>query len=202
MLDGLPFAVHFGRWRGRNRWPLAHVRNVAAAVFLAATRPEAAGRAMNVLDDERVSADGFYRRVAETFRPDRRYRSITLPFCLGEALGVAFGTVSDLLDRAEPVADPTRYGAWFANRNLDFDNARYRSLMTAAGRTPVTLEAGLRELRESDSTVYASVLSDSAATAGGREKRTSAYFTTLTNSTRKIRSMPGLIGPPGRGRSP
>ena len=146
MLDHLPFAVHFGRWRGRNRWPLAHVLNVAAAIYLAATRPEAAGRATNVLDDERVTADGFYRRVSEACRPGRRYRSITLPFWLGEALGWAIGTISDVLDRSIPIADPTRYGVWFANRNLDFDNGRYRALMAAGGRTPMTLEAGMRGL--------------------------------------------------------
>jgi len=147
LLDGLPFMVHFGRWRGGNRWPLAHVRNVAAALFLAATRPEAAGRAMNVLDDERTTADGFYGRLAELFRPGRRYRSITLPFWVGEALGIPIALLSDLLDREEPILDPTRYGVWFANRNLDFDNRAYRELMTAGRRVPVTLEAGLAELR-------------------------------------------------------
>ncbi|HNW44942.1 MAG TPA: NAD(P)-dependent oxidoreductase, partial [Elusimicrobiales bacterium] len=40
-LKNAPCIVHFGKWGGRNRWPLAHVRNVAAAAFLAATRPEA-----------------------------------------------------------------------------------------------------------------------------------------------------------------
>jgi nucleoside-diphosphate-sugar epimerase len=142
-----PFILHFGRWRGRNRWPLAHVRNVAAALFLAATRPEAAGRAMNVLDEEVTTADEFYRLLAGLFLPGRRLRTVTLPMALGELLGRLTTGLSDLLDLDRPPADPTLYGVRFANANLDFGNARFRRLMTAAGRPLVTREEGLEELR-------------------------------------------------------
>jgi nucleoside-diphosphate-sugar epimerase len=115
-----PVMIHFGRWRGRNRWPLAHVSTVARALVSAATDPAAAGRARNVLDPERTTADEFYRRVAAEHLPGKRYRSITLPFWLGEALGLGVSFVSDLLDLDHPFMDPTRYGLHLANRNLDF----------------------------------------------------------------------------------
>jgi len=127
-LDALPFAVHFGKWRGRNRWPLAEVADVAKAILIAATSPDAAGRAIHVLDDERTSADEFYRGLLAAHRPGKRYRSITLPFWVGEALALAVDVATKVLGRDEPIADPTRYGLWFANRNLDFDNSAWRTL--------------------------------------------------------------------------
>ncbi|MEN8149273.1 MAG: NAD-dependent epimerase/dehydratase family protein [Planctomycetota bacterium] len=138
-LDALPVAVHFGRWRGANRWPLADVAEVARAVFLGATHPEAAGRAIHVLDDERTSADDFYRGLLAAHRPGKRYRSITLPFWVGEALALAVDVATKALGRDEPIADPTRYGLWFANRDLDFDSSAWRALLGSdpAGSDPI-----------------------------------------------------------------
>lgn len=146
-LKWTPWIVHFGRWRGHNRWPLAHVRNVAAAAFLAATRPEAAGCAINVLDSERTSIDAFYRLLADTCLPGKRFRTLCLPLWLGHATGWAVSLISNAMNLDHPFMDPSLYAAHSVSSDLDFSNQRLRDLFAAAGRPLLTLEEGVRELR-------------------------------------------------------
>lgn len=148
-LRSAPRIVHFGKWRGANRWPLAHVRNVAAAVFLCAAESAAAGLAFNVIDSERTSADEFYRLLASVYLPGRTFKSVALPFAAGRALGAAVSAVSDALNLDHPFMDPSLYALYAANRDLDFDNSRLRGLLAAAGRRLLTREEGLAELRAS-----------------------------------------------------
>lgn len=143
-----PALIHFGRWRGENRWALAHVRNVAAAAFLAATRPEASGQAINILDLERTSLADFYRILARTFLPGKRFRTLCLPLWVGRALGRAVSLISDALNLEQPFMDPSFYAAHHVSSNLDFDSRRLQGLFAAAGRSFVTLEEGVRELAE------------------------------------------------------
>ena len=142
-----PFIVHFGHWRGQNRWPLAHVRNVAAALVLGAELESTSGLAINVLDSERTTADEFYRIIAACFLPGKRFRTITLPFRLARPFAAAVSAVSTLLDLAHPICDPSLYALYSVSRNLDFSNARWLELMAAAGRRPVTRAEGIDELR-------------------------------------------------------
>jgi len=141
-----PWIVHFGRSRGRNRWPLAHVRNVAAAAFLAATRPEAAGRAINVLDSDWTSIDAFYRLLADTYLPGKRFRTLFLPLWLGHAMGWAVSLGSNAMKLDQPFMDPSLYAAHSVSSNLDFSNQRLRKLFAGAGWPLFTLEEGVREL--------------------------------------------------------
>ena len=143
-----PWIVHFGQWRGRNRWPLAHVRNVAAAIYLAATLPEAAGRAVNVLDDETTTIDEFYRLLAGIYLPHKTLRTVTLPLWVGAVFGCAVSAISNLLNLDHPFADPSLYALYSVSRHLDFSNRRFRELLAAAGRPIVTREQGIRELRD------------------------------------------------------
>ena len=142
-----PCIVHFGRWRGGNRWPLAHVRNVAAAAYLAATLPRARGRAINVLDDERTTTDELYRHLAAVYLSGKRFRSVTLPVWLGRLFALPVTLLSDLFNCLQPVADPSLYALATVSSNLDFSNRRFRELMSAGGRTLFTRDAGLQELR-------------------------------------------------------
>lgn len=142
-----PWIVHFGPWRGRNRWPLAHVRNVATAFVLAATRPEAAGRATNVLDGEVTSIDEFTRIVAEVYAPGRRFRTLCLPFWVGAAAGAAVTALSNAAGLDHPLADPSHYAAYAVGRNLDFGDRRFRALLAAAGERAVTRDEGIAELK-------------------------------------------------------
>ena len=119
-----PCIVHFGRWRGSNRWPLAHVNLVAEAVYLAATLGKARGQAANVLDAARTSIDEFYRRLAAEHFPEKRFRTLCLPFWVGLCWGAAVTTLSNASRRDRPIADPSLYAVYAVSRNLDFSNAR------------------------------------------------------------------------------
>jgi len=97
-LRSSPWIMHFGKRRGQNRWPMAHVRNVASAIHLAATMPEVAGQAINVLDSEVTTVDEFYRLIAAIYLPQKRFRSITLPLLLGKGFGWIISVISDLFN--------------------------------------------------------------------------------------------------------
>lgn len=146
-LRASPWIVHFGRWRGQNRWPLAHVRTVAATLYLAAARPEAAGRAIHVLDSERTAADEWYRLLAGIYLPGKTFRSITLPFWTGAAIGWPISAVSNALNLRRPFSDPSYYALRSVSANLDLGNQRMVELLAAAGCRPVARDEGLRELR-------------------------------------------------------
>jgi nucleoside-diphosphate-sugar epimerase len=144
-----PWIVHFGRWRGRNRWPLAHAKNVALIAFLAATMAEAGGQAVNVVDDEVTTMDEFYRFLARIYLPHKRFRTVTLPFWVGQGVGAVISGLSNLFNLAQPFADPSFYALYAVSHNLDFGNRKMRQLVSRAGRTLVTRAEGLRELEES-----------------------------------------------------
>jgi len=148
-LRSTPFIVHFGKWRGSNRWPLAHVRNVAAASYLAAVLPRAAGRAFNVLDSEVTTADGWYRAVAALYLPGREFRSVTVPLWCARLFGAVVSAVSTALNLRRPLIDPSRYAAEVVSNNLDFGNGAFLELLAAGGRAPVTKSLGMRELASS-----------------------------------------------------
>lgn len=143
-----PWIVHFGPWRGRNRWPLAHVRNVAAAIFLAATLPRAAGRAVNVLDGEHTSVDEYYRILIDTFMPEKTFRTVCLPFWTGCLAGSVSSMVSNVLNLDHPWFDPSYYAAHAVSRNLDFGDRRMKEWFAAGGVGLVTRDEGIRELRQ------------------------------------------------------
>lgn len=141
-----PGLVFFGRWRGKNRWALAHVRNVATAAFLAATLSEATGESINVLDDERTSLGEFYRILGRAYLPEKTFKDICLPLWLGSAMGRVVSLASDALDLEHPFLDPSYYAVHHVSSNLDFDNRRMRELFAAAGLSLVTQEEGVRDM--------------------------------------------------------
>ncbi len=162
-----PCIVHFGPWRGTNRWPLAHVRNVAMACVLAATRPEAAGRAINVLDCEITTIDGFTRIVAEVFMPGRRFRTLCLPLWAGAAGGAVISALSNAAGLDRPFADPSHYAVHAVSHNLDFSDRRFRDLLAAAGATAFAREDGIAEIK-THSRPGEDVASGRTAGSGGR----------------------------------
>lgn len=118
-----PWIVHFGPWRGQNRWPLAHVERVAEACYLAAVSPLARGRAFNVLDPERVTMEEAYRRVARKYFPDKKFRTLCLPFWCGAVIGALSSATAFLGDMEEPPFDPSWYALRSISCNLDFSPA-------------------------------------------------------------------------------
>lgn len=123
-----PYIVHFGKWKGGNRWPKVHVDTVATANYLAATLPEAAGEAFHVLDEEWTSVDAFYRFVAERFFPNRRFKTITLPLWTGICFGAVVTAIANLLNQKEPVTDPSLYALRVVSSSLDFSGEKFRRL--------------------------------------------------------------------------
>ena len=127
-----PFIVHFGPWRGRNRWPLARVESVALAAYLASFQPQAQGRAIQVLDQRHTSIDDFYRQVALRYFPDKKYRTVCLPMWCGILLGTVSTGLSNIFNTQKPVWDPTLYALYSVSRNLDFSSAGFEELKNSA----------------------------------------------------------------------
>jgi nucleoside-diphosphate-sugar epimerase len=118
------FIIHFGKWKGQNRWPAADVENVAKVAYVAAFCSDFDGKAINVIDDERITLDAFYRRVGEKHFPGKKFTSITLPFWFGKLLGFISTTLSNLLGRTTEIFDPSFYAVHHVASNLDFSSAR------------------------------------------------------------------------------
>ncbi len=143
-----PWILHAGPWRGNNRVPLAHVRNVASALHAAATRAEATGKTINVLDPEHTTQEEFFRMVAEVHFPERRFRSVSVPSWLGFAAGAAVSAIALLFDQDEAISDPSLYAARLSAAHLDLSNRRFLDLMERSGKTLVSRSEGLAELRQ------------------------------------------------------
>ncbi len=124
-LRSSPFIVHFGKWRGRNRWPLADVRRVAEAAWLAATTNRWDGDGVTVIDDRRVTADEFYRETAARLFPGRRYRTLCLPMWLGVCVGRFSSWLANLCGRTHVFFDPSYYAMRTVSSNLDFSDASF-----------------------------------------------------------------------------
>ncbi len=142
-----PFILHFGRWKGKNRWPLAHVKNVASAVYLAATLPEMSGQAFNILDDECTSMDDFYRMVSDIYLGGKKHRTVFLPMWTGLMIASCVSLISDVLNLKRPFMDPSLYALYSVSENLDFNNKKIRDVFDRTGTKFVTLEEGMAELK-------------------------------------------------------
>ena len=119
-LRASPFIVHFGRWRGRNRWPLADVRRVAEAAYLAATTSRWDGDGVTVVDSRKVTAEEFYRETAARLFPGRRYRTVCLPMWLGVCIGRLSSFIASVMRRTHVPFDPSYYALKTVSSNLDF----------------------------------------------------------------------------------
>ena len=124
-----PFIVHFGKWRGRNRWPLADVRRVAEAAWLAATTDRWDGDGVTVIDARRITAETFYRETAARLFPERRYRTICLPMWVGVCIGRLSSFLAAILRRTHVPFDPSYYALKTVSSNLDFVDGSYCDIM-------------------------------------------------------------------------
>jgi hypothetical protein len=126
--------------------PMCHAATLAETEPGRYARPGSAGRAFNVLDDERTTVDDYYRMVARLYMPEKRFRTVYLPFWSGVAWGGAVSALSTLLGRDRPLADPSHYALYAVSRNLDFSNRRLGRLFRAAGERMTSRAEGLTEL--------------------------------------------------------
>lgn len=124
-----PYIVHFGKWKGQNRWPAAAVEKVAQVAYVGACTTEFDGKAINIIDPERVTMEAFYRKIVAEYFPNRKFRSITVPFWFGKLLGRISTTLSNLLGRTEQLFDPSFYAVHHVASNLDFSCARQQKAL-------------------------------------------------------------------------
>ena len=149
-LRGSPWIVHFGRWRGRNRWPLAYVGNVARMAYAAATSAAALGEAYNVVDPEPATMDEYYRMLIALFLPERRHmRSVTLPFWMAWPMAALSTTLSTLLGGDQPLFDPTLYGLRHVAHSQEFSGAKAMKMAESCGVRLMDRAAAVREMRGS-----------------------------------------------------
>ena len=115
-----PFIIHFGKWKGQNRWPLANVKNVAKTIVAVSTLNDFDNEAVTIIDPEKISIDEYYRMLAKKYFPEKKFISITLPFIAGKILGFVSTFLSNLLKLKTPIFDPTFYAVHHVSSNLDF----------------------------------------------------------------------------------
>ena len=128
-LASSPFIIHFGKWKGQNRWPAAAVEKVAQVAYVAACCTDFDGQAINIIDPEHTTLDAFYRKVAAEHFPNKKFTSITLPFWVGKLLGRISTTLSNLLGRTEQLFDPSFYAVHHVASNLDLSCARQQKAL-------------------------------------------------------------------------
>ena len=133
-LRSSPFVIHFGRWKGKNRWPLAHVENVCRMLYAAMILPEAGGRGVTVLDSRRTTLSEFYRNLAEEYLPGKPYREICLPGWTVRPAAWVSTILSTALNWETPLFDPSLYALETIIHNLDFSNARMLDWLKKSGQ--------------------------------------------------------------------
>lgn len=124
---------------GDNRLPVVYAGNVADACRLAATRPEARGRAFNVADDGGITQ----RQLFEEAAP-RRATFLPLPRSAVEAAARAADTLTDLWP-GEVGGALTARRVWFLAHDNPFRTRRLRSDLGWEPGIP-TLEGWRRSL--------------------------------------------------------
>ena len=120
-----PFIVHFGKWRGRNRWPLADVRRVAEAAWLAATTSRWDGDGVTVVDSRRITMDEFYRETAARLFPGRKFRTLCLPMWIGVCIGRLSSFIAYMLRLSHVPFDPSYYALKTVSSNIDFTDKSF-----------------------------------------------------------------------------
>jgi nucleoside-diphosphate-sugar epimerase len=123
-----PFIVHFGKWKGQNRWPMVHVDDVALAAYIGTFHEKAAGLSINVIDNKRITVDQFYRLICGLYFPGRSYRSITLPLWCGYAFGFLISAISNVFNLKKPFMEPSLYAVQTLSHNLDFSGELFSKL--------------------------------------------------------------------------
>lgn len=133
---GLPFIGN-----AKNLAPFVQVQDLAAAVYLAGTKPEAAGKTFNITDGQGESWLDFLEAVAAPFNRPLRVIPVPpfvalAPAAFGDFLSGIFGVAADLRS----------YVSYFS-RNVHFGNDRAVSVL---GWRPAytDLAAGVREMVE------------------------------------------------------
>ena len=128
-LKDSPFIVHFGKWKGKNRWPLANVQNVAKTIVAVSETSKYDNEAITIIDPERTTIDEYYQSIASTYFPKKLFKNIYLPLWLGKLIGLISTTISNVLNLKEPLFDPTFYAVHHVSSNLDFSSKKMEKIL-------------------------------------------------------------------------
>jgi len=123
-LETSPYIVHFGKWRGKNRWPLANVKNVAKTIVAVSQTDKFDNDAITIIDPEKTTIDEYYRTIAAKNFPEKSFKSLYLPLWFGKLIGFISTISSNLLKLKDPVFDPTFYAVHHVSSNLDFSSKK------------------------------------------------------------------------------
>ena len=121
-LETSPYIVHFGKWKGKCRWPLANVKNVAKTIVAVSETNEFDKQAITIIDEEKTTIDEYYRQIASKYFPDKKFKNLYLPMWIGKLIGVLSTCISNLLKLKEPIFDPTFYAVHHVSSNLDLSS--------------------------------------------------------------------------------
>ena len=121
-LKSSPFIVHFGKWKGKWRWPLANVKNVAKTIVAVSETDKFNGEAITIIDPEKTTIDEYYRKIARENFPTKTFKNLYLPLWIGKLIGLISTTLSNILKLRDPIFDPTFYAVHHVSSNLDFSS--------------------------------------------------------------------------------
>lgn len=124
-----PFIIHFGKWKGKNRWPLANVKNVAKTIIAVSEIDDFDNEAITIIDSEKTSIDEYYKNIAKKYFPNKHFITITLPFWIGKLIGCISTTISNILNLKHPLFDPTFYAVHHVSSNLDFSSKKMEAVL-------------------------------------------------------------------------
>lgn len=124
-----PFIVHFGKWKGKNRWPLANVQNVAKTIVAVSEFNEYDYQAINIIDTKKTTLDEYYRQLAQKYFPQKHYKTITLPMFAGKVIGYISTFLSNIFGLKHPLFDPTFYAVHHVSSNLDFSSEKMENVI-------------------------------------------------------------------------
>ena len=133
-----PFIIHFGKWKGQNRWPLANVQNVAKTIVSVSTFDKFNYQPITIIDKEFTSIDKYYRDIAYKYFPNKQFKNLYLPFQIGKFIGFISTILSNALNLNQPIYDPTFYAVHHVSSNLDFKSDRMLEAIKQLEEIPIT----------------------------------------------------------------
>ena len=125
-----PYIVHFGKWKGKNRWPLANVKNVANTIVAVSEFDDFNNQAITIIDSKKTTIDEYYREIAARYFPGKKFKNLYLPLWVGKVLGIISTTLSNLFNLRQPLFDPTFYAVHHVSSNLDFSSAKMEKALS------------------------------------------------------------------------
>ncbi len=118
------YLIHFGKWKGKNIWPLCDVENISKILLYVSKFDDFDNQAINIVDSAKITIDQYYKNIIKKYFPDKKYKTLYLPLFVGKILGFISTTLSNFLNLKKPLFDPTYYALYHVSSNLDFNNEK------------------------------------------------------------------------------